>query len=142
MWENIAKVAQKDTDKAGEFLGDNLNLIPAAFNVEVKSPLRLAAFLTSIKAMVMSAAPGSVKWETREHKKKFYVAIISEDGREKLAAYYAITRGMLTISLNEKLIQQVIDRSLDDKAAQIKAASLMPGRSIGEGKFSWLMASG
>ena len=131
LWENIAKVAQKDPDKAGEFLGDNLNLIPAAFNVEVKSPLRLAAFLTSIKAMVMSAAPGSVKWETREHKKKFYVAITSEEGREKLAAYYAITRGMLTVSLNEKVIQRVIDRSLDDKVAQTKAVSLMPGRSIG-----------
>jgi hypothetical protein len=131
LWENIAKVARKDPDKAGEFLEDNLNLIPAAFNVEVKSPLRLAAFLTSIKAMVMSAAPGSVKWETREHNKKFYVAIISEDGREKLAAYYAITRGMLTVSLNEKLIHRVIDRSLGDKADQPKAASLMPGRSIG-----------
>ena len=131
LWENVAKVAQKNPDKAGEFLEDNLNLIPVAFNVEVKSPLRLAAFLTSIKAMVMSAAPGSVKWETREHAKKSYVAIISEEGREKLAAYYAITRGMLTVSLNEKLIQRVIDRSLEGEAAQIKTASLMPGRSIG-----------
>ena len=100
--------------------------------------------LVSLRALIKEAAPEGVQWQTRKHKEKSYTAITSEEGfsEEELSIYYAITPRMLTISLNEKLIQQVIERSLAPKDAQPKAASLLPGRSlavrVNRKALSWL----
>jgi hypothetical protein len=144
LWKKLDAILKEDPDEAGNFLEEHIGEIPLAFNVEVKSHLRLAAVLVSLRALIKEAAPEGVQWQTRKHKEKSYTAITSEEGfgEEGLSIYYAITPRMLTISLNEKLIQQVIERSLAPKDAQPKVASLLPGRSlavrVNRKALSWL----
>jgi hypothetical protein len=105
-WEAFAEV---------EFDGEMLLQMPVVVRVESISRLRLAVFLTAVRAAVGTSAPGLLDWEVKKHGKKSYVAV-SEGEEEELPAgmgiYYAAMPKALLISLDEDLLKKAIDREL------------------------------
>ncbi|MHC4342453.1 MAG: hypothetical protein ACYSX0_19840, partial [Planctomycetota bacterium] len=77
------------SDEPGDYLEENLHRIPLAIHCDVKSPLKLAAFLASTRAFVQQSAPGSTVWETRKHGETQYVVVTSPRDMEKLTICYA-----------------------------------------------------
>ena len=99
----------------------NLGRIPLGMNVEVRNPFKLTAFLAGLRAWIEQTAPGMTVWSNHSHKGQGYVKIapgkgledsLVKEGSAPIALYYVPTAKLLTVSLSEKMIQQVIDRSL------------------------------
>ena len=115
----------RESDDPEDFAEDHWMGLPVAMTVEVKDPLRLAAFLTAVRSLVQTSAPGVVSWETREHAGTTYVvATASEIFREEdqePSLYYAVLPGRLTLTLSETVLKRAIDR------ANAPAGSAGPG---------------
>jgi hypothetical protein len=108
--------------------------LPLVVQFDVKDPLKLAAFLTALRAVVDESAPNLVKWETRTWHDVTYVCItpaealgMDEPGREP-HLFYAALPDTLVISLREDLIQKAVDRRADRKA----------GKPVEGGDMQWL----
>lgn len=116
--ESESQLQQRILDKTGFEL-------PIAVSIEVSSAFKATAFLVGVRGFIDQVGPGMVAWETKQHGDLPYVkvsptpaAIRPGDPMEKIAIYYALTSEALTVSLNEKLIQRVLDR----QAVRTKAA--------------------
>ncbi len=120
----------------GLFEGEDIDYyrMPLALQVDVKDPLKLAAFLTALRAFADESAPNLTKWETRTWHDVSYVAIapteslgLTEPGRDP-HIYYAPLPDMLVLSLREDLIQKAIDRRQARKE----------GKSVEGSERAWL----
>jgi hypothetical protein len=120
-----------------DFLGDNAYRLPLALHVEVKDPLKLAVFLTALRALADGSAPGLTKWETKTWHEQGYVKIApaetGDDRMDKLAVYYAALPDAFVLSLREDLVQRAIDRRLARRSAAKDAVQGTPwlGSSVG-----------
>jgi hypothetical protein len=105
------------------------SVLPIGAHIEVRNPLRLAAFLTSARAVIQQSAPGLTQWETLSHAELSYVKVSpSREAREEspdtagLALYYATSGGSLTFTLNEGVMHRFLERrkarARDGKEAQ------------------------
>jgi hypothetical protein len=116
-WQELADI---DPDELTGFLETNVGRLPVGVAVEVKSGLKLALFLTGLRAFINEAAPGMTVWETIQHKEQPYVKVgPSAQARgdfpseiEDLAIYYRATGRQLLLTLNEDIIKRAIDRDL------------------------------
>jgi len=103
-------------DDQQDFLWANLYRLPVALEIDVGNPLELAAFLTGLRGFVDSAGPELLVWETREHLGRSYVRVGPADEPEwgeeyqDYALHYAVLPGSWVLSLNEGLIQRLIER--------------------------------
>ncbi len=102
----------------------------------MKDALKLAGFLTSLRALSDQSAPGLVVWETKTWNEQAYVKISSpaalgEIG-EKAAAYYAAMPDAFVLTLREDLLQRAIDRRVARKAGRPDPESQRPwlGESV------------
>ena len=100
--------------------------LPVAIRIEVAQPLKLALFLTSLRAFIQQSGPGLTKWETLTHREQQYVKISSArrgaNGLEEFddaALYYGTVGDGLIFTPNEDVFKRAIDRQLarDEKAA-------------------------
>ena len=96
-------------EDADEFLDDHGWDLPIGVLIDVDDPLRMSAFLGALKALLSSAAPGVMNWQTREVEidgvLRSYVAIEADDAAgwgDTPSIYYGITPGQLVLSLREK----------------------------------------
>ena len=118
-WEDLAT-----TQKPEHFLERNFHRIPVALRVDVSSPLKVTAFLASVRAFIQQAAPDMTIWETRKHGEASYVCVrptervISRDDDfpREAALYYAVTPDFLLITLNEEMLKRALDRDRGGKA--------------------------
>jgi hypothetical protein len=103
-WADLAKA--KDTDK---FMEENFPRLPVALRAESNNPLKLATFLTAIRAYSDQSAPNLVLWETRNYAGQTYVCITPNKGTmgpdagpvNQLAVYYAPTPAALPLYLRD-----------------------------------------
>ena len=86
--------------------------LPILLRVEVESRLKLALFLTAMRGAIEGSSPDLVRWETREHEGRKYVAIIGneEEVGADLTIYYAALPTALLVSLNEDMLKRALDR--------------------------------
>jgi len=104
------------TSKPEEFAKDNLDRLPIAVLVDVSSPMKVTAFLASVRAFIEQTAPGMTLWEPLTWKGQSYVRVSptlaarSEDIPERLALYYAVSGKSLLITLNEGLLKRALQR--------------------------------
>jgi hypothetical protein len=127
-WDDL----QKNTDTGIQFLEKNIHRLPVVFQIEVRDPMKLAAFLTGFRALVESSAPELTVWETRKHKGQAYVRVGRTEKKENqyaagianlptnLVLYYAPTEDVLIATLNETLLKRALDRRADRLAAGTK----------------------
>ena len=134
-WDELAKT---DAEKTQEYLEKNMYRIPAAISIENKSPLKLAAFLTALRAVISQTAPDMVEWVSLQYNGRSYVRIKpTEQTRqqqksiENLALYYAATPKALVISLNEDVIKRALDREIaSTQPATSKPSQPWLGQSV------------
>mgnify|MGYP001414620898 CR=1 FL=1 len=117
-----------------KFIEKNLGRIPLGFNVEVRNPFKLTAFLAGLRAWIEQTAPGMTLWTSKSYKKQGYVKItpgkgltddLIKEGSAPIALYYVPSPRLLTISLSEEMIHRAIDRNLlnrEENASNIRAS--------------------
>ncbi|HZO08696.1 MAG TPA: hypothetical protein VFC77_04920, partial [Myxococcota bacterium] len=133
-WDELLRAPDRSA-----FLEKGFYRMPIALHVEVKDPLKLAAFLLAVRAMGDGAAPGMARWETKTWHEQSYVAIHAEEsaglGEEmaNAAVYYAAMPNAFVLSLREDVVQRAIDRRIARKAATGAAPGERPwlGASLG-----------
>ncbi|MBN1394387.1 MAG: hypothetical protein JW959_05145 [Pirellulales bacterium] len=120
-WRELAEV---ESDEINKFMEKNVGRLPAAVRFDAPNPLKLAAFLTGVRAFIEQTAPGLTQWESLKYREQPYVRIAPATGKreipkemEKLTVFYTTVDNALTITLNEKVLCNSIDRSLDRKKA-------------------------
>ena len=118
----MQKVFREEGYRAGEeFVEKNLGRIPLGFNVEVRNPFKLTAFLAGLRAWLEQTAPSMTLWTNKSYKGQGYVRIapgksveddLLREGSAPIALYYVPSPKMLTVSLSEEMIKRTIDRTL------------------------------
>lgn len=103
--------------KMERFAEANIHRLPVALYVAVSSPLKVTAFLASVRAFIEQTAPGMTVWEHRKYKKLSYVkvspsasALSDDDVPEQLALYYAVSGKHLIFTLNEEMLKRALKR--------------------------------
>lgn len=111
LWQQI-----KTAEDPDDFLEEVWKQIPVGFYAQVKNPLALATFLTSLRGMMNQTAPGMVVWENQTHGGVTYVKVganpaqMPDEELRDMAVYYATLPGALVISLNEGVVKRAIER--------------------------------
>lgn len=118
--------------------------IPLVLQFDVVDPLKLAGFLTAVRALADESAPNLVKWENRTHGDLTYVCVTPSEslglegpGREP-HLYYASLPDALLITLREDLLQQALDRRKERKAGH----AVPGGERVWQGQSAALRLDG
>ena len=131
-WEELLKL---DSHERALRLQREGFRLPAGIRIEVKQPLKLALFLTSVRAFIQQSGPYlNPKWDTWDtltHRGQAYVKVSSARrgaagvGRfDNVALYYSTVGDGLILTPNEEVMKRAIDRQLarDAKADETKPA--------------------
>jgi hypothetical protein len=115
-WQELANTPD---DQKSQFMESNLNRLPLALHAEVADSLRLAAFLTAVRAFAEQTAPGMLQWESLTYNEKPYVKVSAtqqaaeEMGVEDLAILYSASAKAFVLTFNENLLKRSLDRQLE-----------------------------
>ncbi len=99
-----------------KFLNERGFNVPLAVRIDSKSNLKLAGFLTGLRAFIEQTAPGLTAWESLKHGEHAYVKIgataqAGETGvPENAALYYSVVGSALVLTPNEDVLKRAIDR--------------------------------
>lgn len=110
-WKELAATTRPDT-----FVSTQINRLPLGLNVEVTDGIKLALFLSGLRAFVDQSAPNLTSWENKQHQGQRYVRVAEAEGapanpgRPRFALYYFSTPRSLTLSPNEDVVRRAIDR--------------------------------
>jgi len=137
-WEELPA----DREDFEDFMEKNFHRLPVAFHAEVRNSLKLTAFLTGLRAMIESSAPGMTVWEVLSHSDQPYVKVspsaqarADEPDMPDLAVCYAASGDSLVVTLDEGLLRRAIDRRLARRQARDEAPH------VPEGEKAWLGTS-
>jgi hypothetical protein len=123
-WKGLGEAADQGEDEMEEYLEDNVGRAPLALNVEVTNPFKLTAFLSALRAWIEQTSPDMTEWTNHKHNGQGYVKIapsgevredLKEEGAGDLALYYAPSSKLLTITLDEAVLQRSIDRRVTER---------------------------
>jgi len=109
-WDELGKAS-----KTSDFLQKNYPRLPVAIYCEVKNPLGLTAFLTTVRAFAEQTAPKMTIWESLEYSGQPYVKVTAQQSRAEgsvtnLCIYYAVTPSSLVLTLSEPVLKRALDR--------------------------------
>lgn len=115
-WEELLKL---DANERATKLQREGFRLPAGIRIEVKQPLKLALFLTSLRAFIQQSGPNLTKWDTLTHREQAYVKVSSArrgaagiDELDNVALYYSTVGDGLILTPNEAVMKRAIDRQL------------------------------
>ncbi|HOX58628.1 MAG TPA: hypothetical protein P5205_20030 [Candidatus Paceibacterota bacterium] len=130
-WDQLSKAA-----KSSEFLEKSYPRLPVALYCQVKNPLGVTAFLTTVRGFVEQSAPHMTTWENLEYNGQAYVKVTAsqqtqaEGGVTNLCVYYAVTPNSLVLTLSESVLKRALDRQhtqvADRQAARTNALPAQP----------------
>ena len=99
-----------------QFMQNNISRLPIALRAQASSPLKLAVFISAVRALIEQSAPGLTTWQPQEYNGKTYVKITSQQGANnrgpEFSIYYAALPDSLTITLNENVLKHALDRAV------------------------------
>jgi len=109
LWAEMAAAEEPE-----RFLERNMYRLPIALRVPSVDPMRLTVFLAGVRSFIEGSAPGLVRYETREHAGRSYVAMVPDGltalADQPLAFYYASFADALLVTLREDVIHGEIER--------------------------------
>lgn len=130
-WTELTK-----DSKSVDFLEKNYPRLPVTLYCEVKNPLGLTAFLTSVRAFVEQSAPRMTPWENLDYNGQAYVKVTAsqpsqaEGSATNLCIYYAATPNSLVLTLSEPVLKRALDRQQARSAnKQTAGANTSPANS-------------
>lgn len=124
-WHDLAKA-----EDAEQFMEKNFHRLPMAIEIDSRSGLRLVAFLTGVKSLLETAAPGMTVWENKEHEGQKYVTItpseeaVDEADELKDAALYYAPGSSLILTLNEEVLKRSLARRKSRREAEKQGEKL------------------
>jgi hypothetical protein len=122
MFENLGG------EDAEERISKSLHKLPIILTAEVKDPVSLAVLLTGVRAGIEEMGVGSVRWTKGKHRDVETMTLSGIPGfsndEKSLSIRYAITDGLLIVTVREDLLHQAIDRAIDRREG--KAAESRP----------------
>ena len=101
------------TGDTEELLSSNYLRLPIGIRIDSRSSVRLAVFLSGLRAFIDQSAPDLLTWQQRKHGDQTYLAVLSsgeDDPSMQGGVFYAAMKGALLLSLDEKVLQHAIDR--------------------------------
>jgi hypothetical protein len=107
-WDELVQAA--DVEEALEGLQDDPHQVPLALAIGVRNPLKLALFLTSLRAFVDGTAPGMTAWKERVEGERRFVEITSPGFGTEFSLFYATTPSAWILSLHEPTLLAAIAR--------------------------------
>ncbi len=100
------------------FEDNQLLKAPAVLRIESNSRLKLALFMTGLKAAVSQSAPDSLTWNAAERGGRKFVRVTPEDGgMSEMRLAYATMPKALLIALDEDALLRAMDRENAKPAA-------------------------
>ncbi len=140
-WDEL--VRKKDDQERWKFFEENVARLPVAVQIDISSRIKLTAFLVGLRGMIEQTAPGMVAWESHKYHDQAYVKLTPTErakkelppGVKEPCLFYAILSDGLLLTLNQRLLEQAIDR----QAAREKAQA--DGKPIVAPTHSWLGTS-
>lgn len=128
-WDDLLQ--SEDLDEALAGVQSDLNRMPLALVVAARSPLKLALFMTSLRAFVDGTAPGLTSWKERVVGERRFVEIGSAGLGEEFSLYYATTPTALILSLHEPTLLAAIGREEARRAGAGAEAQVWDGAHAG-----------
>src|SRR5947207_3878268 len=106
---------------------ENLPRLPVALHCEVKNPIGLVTFLSTLRAYVEQTAPRMTIWQNLEYNGQPYVKITSAQTTDqnplaRLAIFYSVTPRSLVLTPSEPLLKRALDRQAAREMAKAEAA--------------------
>ncbi|MFC1716612.1 hypothetical protein ACFL6S_23290 [Candidatus Poribacteria bacterium] len=131
-WEELEKA--EDSER---FMRQTFHRLPIALHFEVRSALRLTAFLTTVRAFVEQTVPGMTIWQALSHNDQSYVKITTAQPflPGNAAVYYAATPQSFVITLSEDLLIRSLDRQANRRQDKSE------GKGISDIGKPWLGAN-
>lgn len=135
------ELADTPDDQKEEFMERNQHRLPLALHAEVSNSLKLAVFLTALRAFVQQSAPGMVVWESLVYNEQPYVKVsatqqaAAEMGMGNLAIHYAASADGFVITFSEAVLKRALDRQI----ARKQGAATQPESTSASGP--WLGTS-
>ena len=128
-WDDLLQA--EDLDEALEGVQGDLSRVPLALAVGVRNPLKLALFMTSLRAFVDGTAPGMSEWKERvaeaDGKERRFVEIHSPGFGEAFSLFYATTPTALIFSLHEPTLLAAMGREERRRAGETAPATIWGG---------------
>ena len=115
-WDDLLQAEGLDEVLEGAQAG--LNQIPLALEVAVKNPLKLALFMTSLRAFADGTAPGMTEWKERVVGERRFVQIGSPGLGQEFSLFYATTPTALILSLHEPTLLVAMAREERRRAGE------------------------
>jgi hypothetical protein len=110
---------------------DLLEGLPVYAVVGLRSRLATAIALTATRRLLEGTAGGAVEWgPLGVHRGVEVVRILGRERSRQLSLYYAMAGDNLLIAFNRAVIRGLIDRALDGKLVQPKAADTSDGQVV------------
>lgn len=128
-WDDLLQ--SDDLDEALAGVQSDLNRMPLALVVAARSPLKLALFMTSLRAFVDGTAPGLTSWKERVVGERRFVEIGSAGLGEEFSLYYATTPTALILSLHEPTLLAAMEREERRRAGAAAEPELWDGAHAG-----------
>jgi hypothetical protein len=98
--------------------------LPVSLWIDSRDQTSLAFFMTALRGMVDSSAPGVFTWKSAEHAKKSYVTV---SGPQDARIHYHVGKAALFATLSESTMKAYLDR-LDAPMKDAPAASAWLGK--------------
>jgi hypothetical protein len=107
---------RQDIDESDLWLEEHWMELPVALHVDSRDPLRLALFVSALRAFVEGAAPEILRWETRQSGERRFVTVHAgvlggQDGAREPQLHYATLPGAWIVSLREDVLLAAIERA-------------------------------
>ena len=123
----LAKAAKAEDPE--QFLEDNIHNFPVALHVEVRDGLKLALFMTGLRAFIEQTVPGMSTWESLKHNGEPYVKVRATERsglprNDDFSLYYAASGEGLTFTLSEHVMHNVLERRVARREAKAKGEDL------------------
>jgi hypothetical protein len=128
-WDDFLQA--EDMDEALESAQAGLNEIPLAIEVAVRNPLKLALFMTSLRAFADGTAPGMTEWKERVVGERRFVQVGSPGFGDEFALFYATTPSALILSLHEPTLLAAMEREERRRAGEAPPPSPWTGAHAG-----------
>jgi hypothetical protein len=122
--------AAKSQDEEDLWLEEHLGQLPLALHVESKSPVKLALFMTSLRALVEQSAPDLLRWSTQERDGHSLVEVRASIGDAPFSIWYATLPEALIVTLREDVLLAAIQRTEARRAGTPEATRTWQGESL------------
>lgn len=115
-WDEFSKQVEA-VGMRGAFercIENNLNSVPIAIAAGIESPVRLSAFLVSLRTWIEQTLPGVTAWDTLVYKEQPYTKVttsLSSNQTPSPAVYYAVLNDQIIVTLDESMIRRAFDRA-------------------------------